>query len=100
MGMTQQYIAGELSLLLARLQAVASDQTSARGVARLRREAETWPLAALTSVVVRALELADGLCWHSLKQGDTAVFSRQAAICAELRQFGVCANLLEEGYFV
>jgi len=94
--MTQQYLAGELSLLLARLQATATDQASVRDVARLRREAETGPLTALTSVVVRALALTDRLCWGSLQRGDTAAFTCQAAACAELREFGLCAGLLEE----
>jgi hypothetical protein len=94
--MTQQYLAGELSLLLARLQATAANQQSARAVALLRREAETWPLAALVSVVVRALELADELCWDSLERRDTAAFTCTAAISAELRNFGICARLLEE----
>jgi hypothetical protein len=93
--MTQQYLAGELSLLLARLQA-ATNQPSARAVARLRREAETWPLVALASVVVRALALTDTLCWDSLQRGDAAAFTRQAALCAELRDFGICAGWLEE----
>ncbi len=78
--MTQQYLAGELSLLLARLQATATDR----------------PLTALTSVVVRALALTDRLCWGSLQRGDTAAFTCQAAACAELREFGLCAGLLEE----
>lgn len=39
--MTQQYLAGEFSLLLAQLQAVATDPSSARTLARLRREVET-----------------------------------------------------------
>jgi len=95
--MTQQYLAGELSLLLAQLQAVATDTAGVRDLARLRQEAETMPLLALPSVAVRALELADSVCWDSLTRGDTAAFVRQAAICAELWQFGVCAGLLEEG---
>ncbi|HEY3201664.1 MAG TPA: hypothetical protein VGK55_14085 [Actinomycetes bacterium] len=99
MRMTQQYLAGELSMLLARLQAVATNQTSVRDVARLRREAETGPLAGLASVVVRALQLTDGLCWDSLERGETAAFSGQAALGAELRDFGVCASLLEEDHF-
>jgi hypothetical protein len=94
--MTQHYLAGELSLLLARLQAVATNQPSARAAARLRREAETWPLPALVSVVVRALELADGLCLNSLERGDTAAFTCTAAVCADLYDFGICACLLEE----
>jgi hypothetical protein len=98
--MTQQYLAGELSLLLARLQAIATNQTSVRDVARLRREVETGPLSALPSMVVRALKLTDSLCWDSLKQGETAAFSEQAAFCAELREWGVCASLFEEGYLI
>ena len=96
MEMTQHYLAGELSLLLARLQAVASDQASARSVWHLRREAETGPLNALGSVVVRAFGLADGLCWESLRQGDSTAFHSQATIGAELREFALCAGLLEE----
>ncbi len=95
--MTQQYLAGELSLLLAQLQAVATDTAGVRDLARLRQEAETMPLLALPSVAVRALELADSVCWDSLTRGDTTAFVRQASICAELWQFGVCAGLLEEG---
>jgi len=95
--MTQQYLAGELSLLLAQLQTVATDNARVRDLARLRQEAETRPLPALPSVAVRALELADSVCWDSLARGDTAAFVHQAAICAELWQFGVCAGLLEEG---
>lgn len=95
--MTTQYLAGELSLLLAQLQAVATDDARARDVGLLRHEAETKPLVALPSVAVRALELADSLCWDALRRGDTAAFVRQTAICAEMWQFGVCADLLEEG---
>jgi hypothetical protein len=94
--MTQQYLAGELSVLLARLQTVAVNQAPVRDIAQLRREAETGPVTALPSVVVRALALTDRLCWDSLEQGDTAAFTCQAAICAELRDFGICARLLEE----
>jgi hypothetical protein len=94
--MTQQYLAGELSVLLGRLQAVATNQASVREVAQLRREAETGPVTALPFVVVQALALTDTLCWDSLEQGAAAAFACQAAICAELRDFGVCAGLLEE----
>jgi hypothetical protein len=96
MVMTQQYLAGELSLLLAQLQAVASDQPNVVDVARLRQEAETLPVAALTSVTVRALRLIDVLCWDSVARGDAVAFDRQAAVSAELYEFGVCADLLDE----
>jgi len=94
--MTQQYVAGELSLRLWELQAVATDQERVREVGRLRYEAERVPRAALGSVVVRALGLADRLCWDSLGCGDALTFSRLAAISAELWEFGICARLLEE----
>jgi hypothetical protein len=95
--MTQHYLAGELSLLLAGLQAAATNQAFASDVAHLRRRAETRPLAELTSVAVRALELTDRMCWDSLARGDAAAFARQALSGAELRDFGVCAGLLGEG---
>jgi hypothetical protein len=98
--MTQQYLAGELSVLLGRLQALATSPMSVRDVARLRREAEVGPLQGLASVVVDALELTDSLCWDSLSRGETTAFSGQAALCAELRDFGVCASLLEESYLI
>ncbi len=94
--MTQQYVAGELSTRLGQLQAAATDQERAREVARLRYEAERVPRAALGSVVVRALGLADRLCWDSLKCGDALAFSHEAAICADLWEFGICARLFEE----
>ncbi|SRR6266571_4504540 len=95
-GMTQHYLAGELSVILGQLQAVAPNQSLVRDVGRLRRDAETVPLTALGSVVVRALEMTDTLCWESLGRGDTAGFTRQAALGAEMCEFGTCAGLLEE----
>jgi len=95
--MTQHYIAGELSVLLARLENVAADEARARDAARLRREAETWPLAALASVAVRALALDNDLCWDSLTRGDVASFTRQSVVGADLREFGLCAGLLRDG---
>lgn len=94
--MTQQYIAGELSLLLGELQAAMTHEASVVEVAHLRQRAETGPRSALASVVVRALEVADWVCWDSLTRGDAAAFLRQASVCAELWEFGVCAGLLEE----
>jgi hypothetical protein len=98
MGMTQHYQAGELSLLLARLQAVATDEAAARDVAALRHQTEAGPLWGLGSVVARALALTDTLCWDSLQRGDGAAFTSQAAMCAELCQFAIYAGLLDEGY--
>jgi hypothetical protein len=94
--MTQHYLAGELSLRLAQLQAVVGNQASVDQVRQLRREAETTPPAALTAVVVHVLEVTDGLCWDSLARGDAGTFSAEAAISAELSEFGVCAGLLHD----
>ena len=94
--MTQHYLAGELSVLLGELQALTVDETSARDLGCLRREAETCPLPALGSVTVRALALTDSLCWKSLDRADATTFTRQATLCAELHEFGLCAGLLEE----
>jgi hypothetical protein len=96
MGMTRQYVAGELSVLLAHVQAVTTTEAARREAWSLRKAAETEPIPALASVTVRALALTDGLCWDSLNRGDTAAFNRQAAVCAELREFGLCAGLLKE----
>ena len=94
--MTQQYLAGELSLLLWELQDATTNKPPVVEVAELRRRAETGPRSALASVAVRALEVADSLCWDSLTRGDAATFMRQAAVCTELWEFCVCAGLLEE----
>jgi hypothetical protein len=56
-------------MLLAHLRAVATDADSARHLERIRREAETMPLSALASVAVRAMALADGMCWDSIARG-------------------------------
>ena len=96
MRMTRQYVAGELSVLLGQLQAAATTEESGREAWSLRQAAETEPITALGSVTERALALTEGLCWDSLNRGDIAAFTRQAAVCAELHDFGVCAGLLEE----
>ena len=94
MGMTRQYVAGELSVLLAHLQAVTTTEAARRAAWFVRHAADTEPIPALGSVTVRAL--AEGLCWDSLNRGDTAALTRRAAVCAELHEFGVCAGLLKE----
>jgi hypothetical protein len=96
--MTQQYLAGELSVLLAELQAelpaTVGDRPAAQAAARLRGEAETAPVARLAPVAGRALELVDAACWRSVADGDLAAFHRQAAVAAELFDFCVCAGLM------
>ena len=92
--MTLHYLAGELSLRLARLETVATDEPSVRRVADLRHETETMPPSGLSSVIVRAVALSDSLCWDSLMRGDAAGFTCQATLSAELCEFGACAGLL------
>lgn len=94
--MTREYVVGELSLILEELQAAATTDAAVRDVARLRLEVETTPARELASVTERAVELTDDVCWSSLTRGETGAFAREAAICAELWEFGVCAGLLEE----
>lgn len=94
--MTQQYLLGELSLILGELQTVASSEAALREIVCLRQEAEAGPLAGLATVAERALTLTDGWCWDSLMRGDPAAFARQAAICAELWEFALCAGLFED----
>ena len=94
--MTRQYLAGELSLLLAQVQAVTTSEAARREAWALRRAAETEPIQGLRSVTACALTFTEGLCWESLATGDTASFSRQALICAELHDFGVCAGMFTE----
>ena len=47
MGMTRQYVAGELSVLLAHLQAAATTEAAGRDAWSLRHAAETEPIPAL-----------------------------------------------------
>jgi hypothetical protein len=98
MVMTQQYVAGEMSLLLAILRAVATDEESARDIDRFRREAETMPPAALASVAVRAMALADEMCWVSVARGDAVALSRLVEASARLHEFSVCAGLLRDQF--
>jgi hypothetical protein len=94
--MTRQYVVGELSLILWELQRAATNDAAVYDVVYLRREVETTSAAALAPLAARAMELTDDLCWDSLTQGQTDVFTREAAICAELWEFGVCAGLLDD----
>lgn len=95
-GMTQQYLAGQLSVLLGRVQEVTTTEAAGRDAWSLRQAAETGPVEALGWVTVRALALTERLCWDSLNQGDAGAFARQAAAGAALREFGVCAGLLRD----
>jgi hypothetical protein len=91
---TQQYLYGELSLLLGQLQDVMVAKAGASEIAELRQYVEAGSV--LTSATLRALKLADQACWESLGRGDVSRFSRQAAVSSRLWDFGVCAGFIEE----
>ena len=93
--MTSQYLIGELSVRLQKLEDAAAPDRAAQ-VADLRHEVESCPPLSLASTMCRAIVVADGMCWHSLARGDVAAFARLAAASAELRQFAVCARLIAD----
>src|SRR5258708_2095083 len=93
--MTSQYLAGELSVRLGRLQAAVSADRAAEG-GELRHRVQTRPPASLAEAMRRAVALADDVCWDSLSHGDASSFARQASVSADLRQFGICARLLTD----
>lgn len=99
--MMQPFLAGELSLTLARLLAVVTNEAHPE-TARLRRLAETVPIAVLIFVLVRALVRALGLinnlCWESLQCRDLAAFTRQGALGADLCDVSVCSCLIGESF--
>jgi hypothetical protein len=92
--MFQDHLIGELSARLERLQSAAGARV--QDVTRLRQQVETWPVSWLTVETIRAIALADELCWDSLARGDTRAFERQAMISADLRLFGTCTRLLDD----
>jgi hypothetical protein len=92
--MIHDHLIGELSARLEQLQSAAG--ALACDVTQLRQQVETSPVSWLPAGTIRAMALADQLCWDSLSRGDTRAFDRQAAISADLRLFGVCSRLLDE----
>ncbi|MEU6284419.1 hypothetical protein [Streptomyces sp. NPDC047028] len=96
--MTRQYVAGELSQLIAELgtAAPADGEDVVRELRALRQEVETHPPDTLGPVAERALAAGDVLCWQSLSHGDMAAFCSQAGTVGRLYVFGVCSGLLDE----
>jgi hypothetical protein len=93
--MTQDYLIGEMSVCLQRLEA-AAEREAVGNVARLRREVEAGSLAGLAASAARALAVADDICWASLARGDGESFVCQAQASAELWQFAICARLITD----
>ena len=96
MVVTQQYLIGELSLLLSDVAVVAGTDADIEDARRLRRWAETSAPEDLTPVVAAALCLTDVLCVTSLSRGDTAAFTAQVDVSRRLYEFGVCSGLCED----
>lgn len=96
MPMTQHYLCGELATRLALLERAAADQTDSCAVHELRRDAEMAPPSRLCDIALRALQLADTLCWDALDQGRVRTFAEEAVLAAELHEFAVCAHLLDD----
>jgi hypothetical protein len=91
--MTQQYIVGEFSSLLAAL-SPAPGEPLGDAVGSLRHEVEfgSWPM--LPQLAQEALNLADAICLAALEQGDADGFCRCASTAVALRDFAVGAGLL------
>ena len=91
--MTQQYIVGEFSSLLAGLQP-APDEVLGDAVGNLRREVELGPPPMLPRLAREALNLADRVCRAALEQGDADGFCGHLGTAIALRDFTVDAGLL------
>jgi hypothetical protein len=90
--MTQQYMVGEFSSLLAELQPVSRDWRAA--VDELRREVEKSAVSGLPQLASEAMSLTDTICWAALEHGDTSGFYRYTTTAVALRDFTANAGLL------
>ncbi len=90
--MTQQYLVGEFSSLLAELQPAPGEWPAA--VDELRREVERSALSGLPRLACEAMDLTDMICWAALERGDASGFCSCAATAVALRDFTANAGLL------
>jgi hypothetical protein len=91
--LTQQYIVGELSSLLAGLEP-AQEEHLHDVLDSLRYQVERSPLFMLPKLAHDALDLTDLVCRSALEHGDADAFCRSVAAAAALRDFAVAAGLL------
>lgn len=89
--MTQQYLAGELSSLLAEVEPERGEELHER-VEELRRRVERSPLRLLPPLAEEALALADAVCWAELDRGDADRFRRCSGAAAALADFSAGAG--------
>ena len=90
--MTQQYIVGEFSSLLAGLEP-ARGELLGDAVRNLRHEVEFSPLRTLPRLAQEAVGLADMICRAALEQRDADGFCRYLGTAIALRDFTVGAGL-------
>lgn len=91
--MTQQYLIGQLSVLLEGLQPSPGERL-ADAVRDLRREVEScapWKLAKLAD---QAVDLSDSICWDALERGDSDGFARSCRAAVALGEFTDSARLI------
>jgi hypothetical protein len=89
---TQQYLIGQLSVLLEELQPPLGERL-AGAVRDLRREVERCPLWMLPELADEALDLSDLICWDALERGDSNSFGRYARAAVSLEEFTDSARL-------
>jgi hypothetical protein len=94
---TRQFLSGELSLRLGRLEELTDSPELGRQVARLRVEAERVPISHLSCLMARGLILSQQICKAALEGSDWPTFLSRVEACSELREFGVCAGLIDPG---
>jgi hypothetical protein len=91
--MTQHYIVGEFSLLLAGLLPVAGG-LHGEAVSNLRHEVESAAVPTLPRLAREAMTLTDTICWAALERGDASEFRRCADAAVALRELTANADLL------
>jgi hypothetical protein len=92
---TQQYLIGQLSVLLEDLQP-SPDDCLAAAVHRLRREVESSPVQMLPELACEAIGLTDLICWAALERGEASDFCRYAEAATALGEFAEAARLRPE----
>ena len=89
---TQQYLVGELSVLVGELQR-AAPRTLRATTDVVRHRVESSAPDELGLLVRSVIAEADRLCWLSLGSGDLGAFAEQAEAAAALGAFAHAARL-------
>ena len=81
--MTEQYLIGQLSVLLEELQPPPAERL-AGAVRDLRRAVESSPPHMVGKLAHDAIDLTDVICWDALERGDAGGFRRCAKAAVAL----------------